>query len=139
MSVTHSSERKKKKSGGRRIVKKGKKKSELGSLPTLTTISEKEKIEGHSQKGGIKKIKVKKALYANVLDRETKKYSKVKLLTEKENPANRNYARRNILTKGSMVDTELGLIRVTSRPGQHGTINAVLVEKKQSERLPDSK
>jgi small subunit ribosomal protein S8e len=54
----------------------------------------------------------------------------VALKTEKENPANRNFARMNILTKGAIVDTEVGSIRITSRPGQHGLVNAVLLEKK---------
>ncbi len=130
MAVTHSSERKRKKSGGRRIVKKDKKRYELGSAPTNTTISERHLVERHSQKGGTMKIKVRKAMFANVLDTKSKKYSKVKIITEKENPANRNYARMNIVTKGSIIETELGLARVTSRPGQHGTVNAVLIEKK---------
>ena len=45
-----------------------------------------------------------------------------------ENPANPNYVRRNLLTKGAIIKTELGNARILSRPGQDGTINAVLTE-----------
>ncbi len=55
-----------------------------------------------------------------------------KILTVKENTANPNFVRMNIITKGAVIETELGLARVTSRPGQHGLINAKLIEKKQS-------
>jgi len=44
------------------------------------------------------------------------------------NTANKHYIRRNIMTKGTIVRTNLGLVRVTSRPGQDGVINAVLLE-----------
>ncbi|MFC7028583.1 30S ribosomal protein S8e [Halomicroarcula sp. GCM10025710] len=45
-----------------------------------------------------------------------------------ENPSNPNYARRNIITKGALVETSEGTARVTSRPGQDGQVNAVLEE-----------
>ncbi len=45
-----------------------------------------------------------------------------------ENPANPNYVQRNIITKGAIIKTSAGNAKVTSRPGQDGTINAVLVK-----------
>ncbi len=45
-----------------------------------------------------------------------------------ENPANPDFVRRDILTKGSVVETDQGRARVTSRPGQDGTVNAVPVD-----------
>ena len=68
---------------------------------------------------------------ANVADPKTGKISKSKILTVVGNTANPNYVRRNVITKGAVVKTELGLARVTSRPGQHGVLNAVLVEEKK--------
>ena len=56
-----------------------------------------------------------------------KKYKKVKILEIISNEANRHFIRRNILTKGTIVKTELGNVRITSRPGQVGTVNGVLV------------
>ena len=49
-------------------------------------------------------------------------------MTVVENTANTHFVRRNIITKGAVVDTSLGRVKVTSRPGQHGMINGVLVE-----------
>jgi small subunit ribosomal protein S8e len=45
-----------------------------------------------------------------------------------ENPADPNYARRNIITRGALIETSEGTAKVTSRPGQDGQVNAVLVE-----------
>ncbi|MFZ3077082.1 MAG: 30S ribosomal protein S8e [Candidatus Aenigmatarchaeota archaeon] len=53
-----------------------------------------------------------------------------KIITVKENAANPNFVRMNIITKGAVIETDLGMARVTSRPGQHGLINAKLIEKK---------
>jgi small subunit ribosomal protein S8e len=68
---------------------------------------------------------------ANVYNPKTKKYSKEKIVTTSANPANRHFARRNIITKGSIIETEKGKARITSRPGQEGTVNAVLIEEKK--------
>ena len=44
-----------------------------------------------------------------------------------ENPANPHLVRRNIITKGCVVETKLGKAKVTSRPGQEGSVNGVLI------------
>ena len=44
-----------------------------------------------------------------------------------ENTANPNYVRRNIITKGAIVETPEGNAKVTSRPGQDGVINGILI------------
>ena len=62
----------------------------------------------------------------NVSDKKGKTQV-VELVTVVENPANPNLVRRNILTKGAVVETKLGKVRITSRPGQEGTVNGVLV------------
>ena len=59
------------------------------------------------------------------------KSQKAKITGVVQNPADSQFIRRNIITKGAIISTELGKARVTSRPGQHGTINAVLVEAKE--------
>jgi small subunit ribosomal protein S8e len=129
MSVSHDSVEKRKSSGGRRRRAHDKKKYDMGSLPTNPQIGEAERKNSRRAGGNIK-TRVKYAEMANVFDPATKKWQQVKMKTEKENPANRNYARMNIITKGAIVDTDVGPIRITSRPGQHGTVNAVLLEKK---------
>ena len=55
------------------------------------------------------------------------KSSSTKIVEVVENSANPNYVRQNIITKGSIIETEKGKAKVTSRPGQHGVVNAVLI------------
>ncbi len=45
-----------------------------------------------------------------------------------ETPSNRFLARQNIITKGSIVETDKGKVRITNRPTQEGMINGVLIE-----------
>ncbi|NOZ82131.1 MAG: 30S ribosomal protein S8e [Candidatus Micrarchaeota archaeon] len=53
----------------------------------------------------------------------------VKILSVKENPANPHYVRMNVITKGAIIETEEGLAKVVSRPGQDGVVNAVLIKR----------
>jgi len=54
----------------------------------------------------------------------------VKILRVIKNPANVDYDRRGVITQGTIVETSLGTARVTSRPGQNGIVNAVLIPEK---------
>ena len=56
----------------------------------------------------------------------------MKIISVVENPANRQYVRRNIVTKGAIVQTEIGKALVTSRPGQDGIVNAVLLKEESA-------
>ena len=58
------------------------------------------------------------------------KFQKAKIIAVKENKANSQYIRSNIITKGCTIETEIGLCKVTSRPGQDGSVDAVLIEAK---------
>jgi small subunit ribosomal protein S8e len=58
-----------------------------------------------------------------------KKTTKSKILKVIKNTANKDYERRGVITKGTVIETELGLARVISRPGQVGVINAVQLKK----------
>ena len=42
-------------------------------------------------------------------------------------PQNLFFARQNRLMKGAIIETSLGKARITNRPSQEGTINAVLI------------
>ena len=110
----------------RRIKKK--RKYELGNIPTFTKIG-KDKRKKIRAKGGFEKIKVFSTEFANVLDPETKKVQKVKIEDIVDNPASKDFIRRKIITKGAIIKTELGEAKVTSRPGQDGVVNAVLLKK----------
>ncbi len=102
-----------------------KRKYEMGGPPINTRLGPR-KIKIVRTKGGGKKVKLLSDLYVNLnLGKETKR---VRLLSIVENPANRFLTRDNIITKGCIVKTELGLARITSRPGQDGVLNAVIIE-----------
>ena len=45
-----------------------------------------------------------------------------------ENATNNDYQRRGVISKGAILETSEGKCRVVSRPGQHGTVNAILVK-----------
>jgi len=100
---------------------------ETGSMPTLTKIG-KTKLKQEKTTGGNVRTKLLTFALWNVLDPKTKKFHKAKIETVVENPANRHYVRRNIITKGTIIQTDKGKARVTSRPGQTGTVNAVLMQ-----------
>jgi len=81
-------------------------------------------------KGANQKIRMLLGNTANVVDPKTNKTVKAKIETVIESPANRHFVRRNILVKGTVIQTDKGKAKVTSRPGQDGMINAVLVTEK---------
>jgi len=128
MAVWHG-ERGRKPTGGKIVSTRKKRKYELGSLQVFTKLG-KEKRVAVRTKGGGNKVKAAYVESVNVLDRKTNTSKKVKILHILENPANLHYVRRGILTKGAVVNTELGKARITSRPSQHGVVNAILVEEK---------
>ena len=112
--------------GGRLRLNRSKRKFELGRDFTIPVIGA-QKLKVINVTGNGSKVRVLKSDIANVTDPKTGKTQKVKMTTVTENPANKNYVRRNFLTKGTFVTTELGKARITNRPGQDGCINAVLV------------
>ncbi len=123
---------KRKPSGGKLKLVVKKHKREMGREPSETHLTENErKIKIVRGMGGNKKVKLLRTYYANVIDPETGVCKKVKISNVVENNANKHYIRRNIITKGAIVETEIGLAKVTSRPGQVGTVNAVLIKEEQ--------
>ncbi len=112
---------------GRRIrLARGKRKFEIGREQHLTTIGP-NNIKKVRTLGDNRKLRAKTTDLAFVVDPKDNKTKKTKVLSVVENKANIHYVRRNIINKGSIIKTELGNARVTSRPGQTGQINAVLV------------
>jgi len=100
-------------------------------IPTLLSTEEvRKKIRA---RGGNYKLILLRAAFANVSDPKTGITKKVRILRVVDNPANKNYARRGIITKGTIIETEIGVARVTSRPGQVGVINAILIQPREIE------
>ena len=62
------------------------------------------------------------------MDPRTSTTKRVKIVTVKESPSNPHFVTRNIITRGATIQTEAGLAKVTSSPGQDGVVNAVLLE-----------
>lgn len=115
-------------SGGRFRPWRKKKLYALGNNPTLTKLGVEKRKTVRILGGGVK-TRLLDAQVVNVLDPKSRKCFLVKVETVVDNPANRNFIRRNILTRGAVVKTEKGEARITSRPGQEGTLNAVLIKK----------
>jgi len=117
----------KKPSGGRIRLPRKKRKYELGREPVFTHVAPlRKKII--RVRGGNYKVKLLRSDEINVYNPKTGKAQKAKIKGVIENPANPHFAQRNIITKGAIVETELGKVKVTSRPGQHGVLNGVLLE-----------
>ncbi len=102
----------------------------MGSDPAATILGSRKIVRQRSRGGGVK-VRALSINEANVTDSNTGKTQKTEITRVVKNPANVDYQRRGVITKGSIVETPLGQARVTSRPGQSGVVNAVLVEKSE--------
>lgn len=111
--------------GGRRRPKRDKRKHELGSEPTETQVGE-SKLKTVDARGTTEKVRAITTDTASVATDDGVVAAEITNVVE--NPADPNYARRNIITCGAKLDTSEGTVRVTSRPGQDGQVNAVLAE-----------
>jgi len=104
-----------------------KRRYEIGKEPVFTFVGS-EKRQVSRVRGANVKVRLLKAEFANVVDPDTNKTQKVKIINVTESLSNPNYVQRNIVTKGAVIQTELGPAKVTSRPGQDGSINATLMK-----------
>jgi small subunit ribosomal protein S8e len=128
LSVWHGNLRKKKSSGGKKHHFRTKRRFERGSFPTETLYGEPRKKIDH-RRGGIIKIRLLNINQANVSNLSTGKNEKVEIIRVARNPANVDYSRRGVITKGTIIETTIGMAQIKSRPGQDGIINAVLMTK----------
>ena len=111
--------------GGRRKPLRSRRKYELDRFPNEALIGEQititRKVRGKNVKTAIKTIdSVNLAIDSKI--------KRVKIIKVLENATNNDYKRRGIISKGAILETEEGKCRVVSRPGQHGTVNAILVK-----------
>jgi small subunit ribosomal protein S8e len=111
--------------GGRRKPLRSRRKYELDRYPNEAVIGNQvtvtRKVRGKNIKSAIKTIdSVNLAIDSKV--------KRVKIIKVLENATNNDYQRRGIISKGAILETEAGKCRVVSRPGQHGTVNAILVK-----------
>ena len=111
--------------GGRRHVLRSRRKYEIDRFPNEVLIGDQititRKVRGKNIKTAIKTIdSVNLAIDSKV--------KRVKIIKVLENATNNDYQRRGVISKGAILETEEGKCRVVSRPGQHGTVNAIFVK-----------
>ena len=111
--------------GGRRHPLRSRRKYELDRFPNEAVIGNQvtvsRKVRGKNIKSAIKTIdSVNLAIDSKI--------KRVKIIKVLENATNNDYQRRGIISKGAVLETEAGKCRVVSRPGQDGTVNAILVK-----------
>jgi small subunit ribosomal protein S8e len=123
----HGNLHKRKKSGGKKHIFRGKRAFEMGSDPAETIVGQ-PRISKKRGRGNNLKLRALSVNSVNVTDPATGKSQKTEIRSVVKNPANVDYQRRGVITKGAVVETPLGQALVTSRPGQHGIINAVLIQ-----------
>lgn len=113
--------------GGKLRQNRKKRKYEMGREQTETHIG-KRSAKRIRLAGGGEKVRLLVVENASVINSKTKKCKVCKILSVVENSANPHFVRRNIITKGAIINTEIGKARVTSRPGQDGNVSAILID-----------
>ena len=111
--------------GGRKRASRSRRKYEIDRFPNEALVGDQititRKIRGKNYKTAIKTIdSVNLAIGSKI--------KRVKIIKVLENATNNDYQRRGVISKGAILETEEGKCRVVSRPGQHGTVNAILVK-----------
>ncbi len=118
--------------GGRRLHHHKKRKFLIGRVPADTRIGE-ERLRKIRARGAARKLRLFMADTANLVENAGEGGKPAKILAVRENPASRDFTRRNVITKGAIIDTEAGPARVTSRPGQDGVVNAVKIQEEKED------
>ncbi len=112
--------------GKRKIKARGNRRSEKGRYFTATKSAKKNVLSTIRHKGGKRTKVLKSAGFVNLLTKSG--YTKAEIKNVLESKDNRNFARLNIITKGTVIDTDKGKAIVLNRPSRDGCINAKLLE-----------
>ena len=115
----------KKVSGGKYIKRRKKKLYELPGQKRIVKLGEKKK-RAKRIKGGNKKTFLLQISEVNIQTKGKSKKAKIKNVLE--TPSNRFLARQNIITRGTIVETDLGKVKITNRPTQESVLNGVIIE-----------
>lgn len=112
--------------GGRRHPLRIRRKYEIDRYPNEAVTGAQVTIT-RRVRGGNRKTALKSIDFVNLSsgDASVKKARIVRVL---DNATNNDYRRRGIITKGAILETEGGRCRVISKPGQTGTVNAILLK-----------
>ncbi|MHA1950120.1 MAG: 30S ribosomal protein S8e [Candidatus Thorarchaeota archaeon] len=112
--------------GARLKQLRSKRKHQMGRNPTETLMGETKRVVIDSR-SKTKKSPALRVTQVNVTDPAKNVTSRAELQDVEKNPANMDYQRRKVITRGTIIKTSKGRARVTSRPGQDGILNAVLI------------
>ena len=119
------------KSSGGRLKRpsryRGKRRTEIATEKQHSLIG-KPNRKVYRKRSGLQTVRILADEVINVNDPSTGETKRATLESVLENPADANYVRRNIMTKGAVVQTDLGSVRITSRPGSAGVLNGVLLD-----------
>ena len=123
----HGDLHKRKSTGGKRKRFRKKRRHNAGSDPAETSL-EARRTSRVRTRGGNLKTRLLSDEYANVYNPKKGRMIKTKIVKVEATPANKDYDRRGVITRGTVIMTEEGKASVTSRPGQDGVINAIVIE-----------
>ena len=118
--------RKRKHTGGLIKHTRSRRSDEKDSFSVDTLLGD-HSIRVKNSRGGNVKISLVSDNSVNVIDKSNNSIKKVAITRVLKNPSNRDYERRGVITRGAILDTELGKVRVLSRPGQSGIIDGILI------------
>ncbi|MBI2076595.1 MAG: 30S ribosomal protein S8e [Candidatus Aenigmarchaeota archaeon] len=118
--------RSKRKPSGKLLNKRSKKKKYQRGRDFLPAHIGEPKSQQLRTKGGGEKRLLLRTNIVNVIVKN--KAQQTKILSVIGNPADSQFIRRNIITKGAILQTDLGKVKVTSRPGQDGVVNGIMIE-----------
>ena len=106
---------------------RGKRRTEVASEEQLAFVGETDSRKNYRKRAGSQTVRTLSVNQVNVNTNDGKTV-RATVKTVVGNDADPNFVRRNIVTKGAVLETDKGLVRVTSRPGMHGVVSGVLVE-----------
>ena len=107
---------------------RGKRRTEVSSEAQYAYIGEKDDRKMYRKNAGSQTTRLLSANTVNVNVPKEGTTVKATINSVIANDADPNFIRRNIVTKGSIVDTSMGKVKITSRPGMHGVTSGILLE-----------
>jgi len=107
---------------------RGKRRTEVSSEAQYAYIGEKDDRKMYRKNAGSQTTRLLLANTVNVNIPKEGMTVKATINSVIANDADPNFIRRNIVTKGSIVDTSMGKVKITSRPGMHGVASGILLE-----------
>ena len=107
---------------------RGKRKTEISSENQFAFVGDRDARKLYRKTAGSQTVRVLSVKNINVNKPKEGKTVRAKITNVVRNDADTNYVRRNIVTKGAIVETDIGQVRVTSRPGMHGVVSGILLE-----------